>query len=132
MFYTPDKPCKRGHLGPRLVSNGACKPCQQLWYKNNRDKFRAYNKKWEEDPENREKKLRSRWKGKAMPEPTRPRPEVCECCGNECSRTLANDHDHVTGVFRGWLCGKCNKAIGLLGDNEAGVRKALDYLDRSK
>lgn len=41
---------------------------------------------------------------------------------------LCVDHDHVTGVIRGLLCFKCNIGIGKLGDNAAGVAKALAYL----
>lgn len=40
------------------------------------------------------------------------------------------DHDHESGNFRGVLCSKCNTGLGLLGDNRAGLLKALDYLDK--
>lgn len=73
-----------------------------------------------------------RWKTKGYPTPTRPCPQLCECCGNPPGRkALALDHDHVTGKFRGWLCGACNPAIGSLGDNYDGVLRALDYLLRN-
>ncbi len=39
-------------------------------------------------------------------------------------------HCHVTGVFRGWLCNKCNAGFGMLGDNLAGVERRLEYLRR--
>jgi len=38
------------------------------------------------------------------------------------------DHCHDTLSFRGWLCGKCNSGIALLGDNKEGVQRALKYL----
>jgi hypothetical protein len=41
------------------------------------------------------------------------------------------DHDHLTREFRGWLCGACNRGIGLLGDDVNGLRRALAYLERS-
>lgn len=67
-----------------------------------------------------------------LPAPARPAPDKCECCGNLPGKQAMNlDHCHATGKFRGWLCGKCNPAIGGLGDNLAGIRKALDYLQRA-
>jgi hypothetical protein len=41
------------------------------------------------------------------------------------------DHDYSTGAFRGWLCGTCNRALDMLGDDVAGVRRALAYLAHS-
>ena len=38
------------------------------------------------------------------------------------------DHDHKTDLFRGWLCNQCNTAIGGLGDDLAGARRAVVYL----
>lgn len=29
-FYTPAKPCRRGHMGPYYVSAGLCKPCHEM------------------------------------------------------------------------------------------------------
>jgi hypothetical protein len=39
------------------------------------------------------------------------------------------DHCHVTGRVRGLLCFRCNTSIGMLGDNAAGLRRALTYLE---
>lgn len=38
------------------------------------------------------------------------------------------DHDHETGKIRGLLCINCNRALGLLGDNEEVVARALRYM----
>lgn len=76
----------------------------------------------------------ARWRIRGLPEPTRPMPAACECCGKSdlaLSATLHLDHDHANGLFRGWLCGPCNRAIGQLGDTVEGVRCALDYLERN-
>ena len=54
----------------------------------------------------------------------------CECCGKTNTR-LFIDHNHTTGIFRGWLCHKCNSGIGLLGDQLEGVEKAIKYLRRT-
>lgn len=65
-----------------------------------------------------------------MPEPTREMPPVCEACGElRGSKSLHIDHCHMTGIFRGWLCSRCNTGLGLLGDNAEGLRKVLAYLD---
>lgn len=63
---------------------------------------------------------------------------VCAICGQE-ERTidprskrpyvrLPVDHCHTTGNVRGLLCHRCNRAIGLLGDDPELLRRAADYL----
>jgi Recombination endonuclease VII len=47
-------------------------------------------------------------------------------------RRLAVDHCHDTDEVRGFLCGKCNKAIGLMQDSSANLRAAADYLDAAR
>lgn len=47
-------------------------------------------------------------------EAPRPRPEVCELCGNPGSKLgIMFDHCHQTGQFRGWLCHGCNAGLAL-------------------
>jgi hypothetical protein len=58
-----------------------------------------------------------------------PRAHACEICRREGPTEL--DHDHATGAFRGWLCRPCNLGLGRLGDDVAGVRRAIAYLERS-
>ena len=50
--------------------------------------------------------------------------EICERIG-----PVVCDHDHQTDEFRGWLCSTCNRGLGHLGDNAAGLRRALAYLE---
>jgi len=38
------------------------------------------------------------------------------------------DHCHETNKIRGLLCMPCNVALGMLGDNEEGLNKALNYI----
>lgn len=55
---------------------------------------------------------------------------VCAVCGTEPeSGNLAIDHCHKSGGVRGLLCKQCNAAIGLLGDDVEGLRRALSYLE---
>ena len=54
----------------------------------------------------------------------------CDICGkhqSQLSRQLALDHDHITGQFRGLLCGGCNHRLA---DSEW-MRKAQLYLNRA-
>jgi len=59
-----------------------------------------------------------------------PHKGYCECCGKETDK-LVLDHCYETEVFRGWLCGHCNMSIGLLGDDEDGLMKALSYVKKN-
>jgi hypothetical protein len=38
------------------------------------------------------------------------------------------DHCHTTGKIRGFLCNRCNTGLGKLGDDEAGLLRALEYV----
>jgi hypothetical protein len=58
----------------------------------------------------------------------RPRPDTCEICDRSSTKKLHFDHCHATGGFRGWLCTKCNTALGLLDDNPALIKKLAEYL----
>lgn len=44
------------------------------------------------------------------------------------NKRLAWDHCHETGRIRGLLCVGCNGHLGGLGDNEAGLLRALAYV----
>ncbi len=66
---------------------------------------------------------------------------VCAICGEgepaAHGRTgrkflLSVDHCHETGIIRGLLCQRCNRAIGLLNDNTDLLKKAIDYLERRR
>ena len=63
-----------------------------------------------------------------------PKPQSgtpCACCGRIA--VLHCDHDHgPEKFFRGWICQLCNSSIGMLGDSEDGLRKALAYLERAR
>lgn len=52
--------------------------------------------------------------------------EKCPICLQ--IKKLVWDHNHTTGVFRGWLCRQCNAALGLIGDNYDSVSRLMAYL----
>lgn len=45
-------------------------------------------------------------------------------------KTWNIDHDHRTGAPRGLLCSRCNKGIGLFGDDVEKLAGAITYLQR--
>ena len=58
---------------------------------------------------------------------------VCAICRRPEWKGKGNrphtDHDHVTGQFRGILCGPCNNGLGMFGDDPARLRAAITYLE---
>ena len=52
--------------------------------------------------------------------------DKCQVCGSKDK--LCYDHDHKTMEFRGVLCNKCNRSIGILGDTIESIEKVLTYL----
>lgn len=59
----------------------------------------------------------------------RPRPEICDICEGNHHLGIVFDHCHNTGKFRGWLCDRCNKTLGIVKDSPDLLRKMAEYLD---
>lgn len=64
---------------------------------------------------------------------------ICEACfDNPLSASVDHDHDccpydgSCGACIRGLLCGNCNRALGMMGDDPARLRLAADYLERHK
>jgi hypothetical protein len=55
----------------------------------------------------------------------------CDICGSTEAK-LVPDHNHETFQFRGWLCQKCNRGLGLLGDSRTSIQTAYEYLKQSE
>lgn len=83
------------------------------------------------------KKIKNRWwiaRGKGLKDSLedfvrnieRHSPNGCAICG--CMDDLQYDHDHITGVFRGMLCGRHNRGIGMFNDDYSLVMSAAFYL----
>ena len=55
---------------------------------------------------------------------------VCAICEKGCptGKSLAVDHDHLSGRIRGLLCADCNGALGHFKDDPALLRRAIVYL----
>ena len=50
--------------------------------------------------------------------------------GPKSSTQWVLDHCHETESFRGWLCHKCNRALGNFNDDVNILERAIDYLNR--
>lgn len=136
-----------GHLDREYKAKGMCSSCyakehaklnrdrelarKKEWYHNNRERNLAQNKEWRQNNPERRLAYVRRYRG--LPTPTRPEPTACELCNQPCqqNKVLCIDHCHTTGQFRGWLCSKCNRGVGLLGDDLASIQRAAAYLQRN-
>lgn len=120
--YFTGHPCGRDHVSPRYASNGVCVACSSEYNNTEarRHSTRAHSA--------------NRHGYKPPDKPTRPMPDNCECCDRPASEErherLQLDHCHDTGAFRGWLCDRCNRGVGCLGDNLGGVLRMVRYLER--
>ena len=95
------------------------KEYHKLWYQENNEKVYEYNLKKKYGIIYAEyEKMLTEQKG------------LCAICGKAEAenKRLAVDHCHRTGKIRSLLCGKCNKAIGLLDDDPELMKQAIEYM----
>lgn len=112
-FYLIKRPPPRK---PTLYRH--CKACHSKMSKDNAE----YSKNWE---------LKKKY-GITLDEYKEQvslRDNLCDICSS-FSKPLHVDHNHTTGKVRGYLCGSCNRAIGLLKDNSGICREAAGYLEK--
>lgn len=89
---------------------------QASWARKNRDRIKAA--------------ARKRGVRRREIEAGRLKPSLCEVCGE--SGKINFDHCHQRGIFRGWLCSNCNKALGFAKDDPNRLRQLIAYLERTK
>ena len=56
----------------------------------------------------------------------------CAICKKEFNETPQADHDHKTKTFRGLLCSRCNKALGLFLESVRIMSNAIKYVRKHK
>lgn len=134
--------CKRGHQ--KTVENtrksGACRICDVDYRARNRDALRAKSRAYYWRTRERFKlnvrnyRLRRhygvdlRW----YDEQFAKQGGVCAICRRpqqEGIKSLAVDHDHLSGKPRGLLCRACNRGLGVFDDNTERLRAAAAYLE---
>jgi len=57
----------------------------------------------------------------------RKKPDRCEACKEEGE--VVGDHCHASGLFRGWLCRRCNITIGHAKDDPTRLYALARYLE---
>lgn len=116
------------------VYRSHCKACQATaargWYARNPERAKA----------NRRRLNLERYYGLTVEqynELLRKQRGRCAICGETNAETagrrkfeLSVDHCHTTGRVRGLLCSRCNRALGLFGDDSTILHKAIAYLLR--
>lgn len=110
----------KGRLERRASACKSCTALQQKEYRErNRNAYARYAREWQR------RKLYG-----VSPEVFERMVESADrkCLGCEREVPLQLDHDHRTGLIRGLLCGSCNRALGLLQDDPATLRRLLTYL----
>lgn len=93
--------------------------------------IRRINLKWDRRAVQRREYAKRYYREKKLKLAGRPEPAYCEVCQQPTTRrgqSLALDHDHKTGRFRGWLCMHCNVILGHAGDSPGLLRALADYL----
>lgn len=99
----------------------------------NRDKLKAREGR-KNNPEAqriRSENYRIRQEIKKVAKAGREKPLICELC-NEDKFKIVFDHCHVTNIFRGWICDRCNKVLGLVYDSSQLLEKMKNYLEKFK
>ena len=104
------------------------------YYLANRDKKISYQKTWAKDNKERVALHKIKYtyglsekEYKDLLESQKGRCKICKKEGK-----LHIDHDHATGMVRGLLCPKCNKALGLFGENLETLQSAHVYMIEAK
>lgn len=114
--------CKmcRSNYGKDYYNRNRKSLCEKARLNGKRPERKAYMRKYHFD---RSGRLREQ-------SATRPRPINCEVCNAPAGKKRLNyDHDHKTGLFRGWLCLGCNTALGYVKDNPITLRGLAVYLE---
>jgi len=52
----------------------------------------------------------------------------CAICLKKKKNNLDVDHCHKSGEIRGLLCNSCNRALGLLNDDDEIIKRAAEYI----
>jgi hypothetical protein len=140
--------------GMRDGRRSECKAChqakQRIWYEQNREQAIAQVKRWQQANKEHLHEYRREYRQRRKAEErdaylrrtfgiTQADYDAllerqgggCAICGKRPGKiALHVDHDHETGEVRGLLCVGCNNALGQFHDDEALLRRAIEYVGR--
>jgi hypothetical protein len=147
-LYAPGGECRRGHplvgdnlrkvweRGPKAF-RWRCRKCIAISLAKRREQFG----RWEAKNPGAAKRSNTKTKLKKYgitPEDfgrmVREQDGKCPICQQKLggpsrgARHPVVDHCHESGLVRGILCNKCNRGLGLFGDDRERLQAALDYL----
>lgn len=140
-----EKECSKCHLwrGPEYwhyylgKPQQPCKDCKKLYRASRRDHCRGLKIEWNK---NNPCKVKEHRRKKNLLDKFGITPQCYDqmladqdghcaiCLRMQDSKRLAVDHCHRTGVIRCLLCDRCNRGIGLLGDDVSNLARAIAYL----
>ncbi len=112
-----EKPLEEYYIIKSKRNNSWC------WVRNIFDRMKDYYRDWE---------LKKKY-GISLDtykKESESRSNCCDICGKQTT-SLHVDHCHKTSKVRGYLCGSCNRGIGLLQDSHEIAYKASIYLKQN-
>lgn len=121
-----------------------CKVCHKAWFKDrcakNPDRRRKWREAWVEKNRGRLALTHRKNQLRRMYGLTedgydrlyREQNGLCKICKGVPKDRMQVDHDHVTGVVRGLLCGPCNRGLAGFLDDPSRMRTAASYIELSK
>lgn len=124
-YYFTGKPCKRGHISPRITASSTCGQCVGLTF----DRY----------PFTQPYDFRTVKYGITTHEVitlVSQQNNSCEICGQAFSGDGRGptgwnvDHCHATGNVRGIICSLCNRGLGMFRDNPNFLRQAANYIEK--
>lgn len=154
--YFTGIPCKHGHICERWVCDATCFECKKIkvkkWQQKSKKQLAAYKREYRKQNLDKVRELEKkrydreidrlkrkkyskafdeRRKLKQVALAGRDKPKACEIC-NESDVRICFDHCHKTGLFRGWLCVRCNSALGLVKDDIKLLMRLAAYLNQQR
>jgi hypothetical protein len=127
--YFTGRPCPQGHVSQRQTTGGCVMCASEKTKKLSTEGYHKEKKKQyrQSNPEQHRGYTNKYYLNRKEREAGRARPDTCELCGT--GTKLEWDHDHETGLFRGWLCNRCNSVLGRVGDDASLLMKLAAYVN---